>query len=139
MKRLHRGYRCHATGGYGDLWAGADATYALATLSLAKEDANRRVVAFEIGFGRLDWTMEQFSEEQLRALSAWPERSIEGIGEVQGWAVHSTVTARKSYFDQKYPVVGVLKEYEGEKLRESDRCLSFVQDAEPLSTDVDPF
>eukprot|EP00913_Durusdinium_trenchii_P002395 g2211.t1 len=68
-----------AGGGYGDLWAGNDATYALATLSLDKKDASR-----------LDWELSQFNEQQLKALAAW-----------------------KSYFDQKYPVVGVLKEYEG--------------------------
>jgi hypothetical protein len=32
---------CQSPGGYGDLWAGCDCTYALATLSLDKEDANR--------------------------------------------------------------------------------------------------
>eukprot|EP00435_Cladocopium_sp_Y103_P027270 s198_g6.t1 len=67
---------------YGDLWAGCDCTYALATLSLDKEDANR-----------LDWEMSQFSEQQLKALAAW-----------------------KSYFDQKYEVVGVLAEYEGRNI-----------------------
>eukprot|EP00931_Biecheleriopsis_adriatica_P009503 TRINITY_DN11057_c0_g1_i2.p2 TRINITY_DN11057_c0_g1~~TRINITY_DN11057_c0_g1_i2.p2 ORF type:complete len:144 (+),score=43.03 TRINITY_DN11057_c0_g1_i2:48-479(+) len=46
--------------GYGDLWAGRDATYALATLSLEKKDANR-----------LDWEMSQFNEGQLKALAAW--------------------------------------------------------------------
>eukprot|EP00434_Breviolum_minutum_P007133 symbB.v1.2.006295.t1/scaffold375.1/size220138/13 len=69
-------------GGYGDIWAGCDCTYALATLSLEKKDANR-----------LDWEMSQFSEQELKALAAW-----------------------KSYFDQKYEVVGVLKEYEGRDL-----------------------
>ncbi|CAL1129549.1 unnamed protein product [Cladocopium goreaui] len=71
-----------AGGGYGDLWAGCDCTYALATLSLDKEDANR-----------LDWEMSQFSEQQVKALAAW-----------------------KSYFDQKYEVVGVLAEYEGRNI-----------------------
>ncbi|OLP74051.1 hypothetical protein AK812_SmicGene46522, partial [Symbiodinium microadriaticum] len=46
--------------GYGDLWAGSDATFALATLSLEKKDRNR-----------LDWTMEQFNDQQLKALAAW--------------------------------------------------------------------
>eukprot|EP00933_Yihiella_yeosuensis_P057382 TRINITY_DN57164_c0_g1_i1.p1 TRINITY_DN57164_c0_g1~~TRINITY_DN57164_c0_g1_i1.p1 ORF type:complete len:163 (+),score=42.59 TRINITY_DN57164_c0_g1_i1:91-579(+) len=46
--------------GYGDLWAGSDATYALATLSLKKEDANR-----------LDWEMSQFTEMNLKALAGW--------------------------------------------------------------------
>eukprot|EP00439_Symbiodinium_sp_Y106_P028304 s3360_g3.t1 len=68
-----------AGGGYGDLWAGSDATFALATLSLEKKDRNR-----------LDWTMEQFNDQQLKALAAW-----------------------KRYFDVKYPVVGTLKEYQG--------------------------
>ena len=68
--------------------------------------------------------MEQFSEEQLRALSAWPGHSIEGMRSKV--CVHG-MTARKSYFDQKYPVVGVLKEYEGKKLREKDRLIQNIE------------
>mmetsp|Transcript_16059 Transcript_16059/g.38016 ORF Transcript_16059/g.38016 Transcript_16059/m.38016 type:complete len:173 (-) Transcript_16059:144-662(-) len=49
-----------AGGGYGDLWAGSDATFALATLSLERKDRNR-----------LDWEMSQFNDGQLRALAAW--------------------------------------------------------------------
>ncbi|CAK9064340.1 unnamed protein product [Durusdinium trenchii] len=83
-----------AGGGYGDLWAGNDATYALATLSLDKKDASR-----------LDWELSQFNEQQLKALAAW-----------------------KSYFDQKYPVVGVLKEYEGRCIDLPDSlCATQVQ------------
>eukprot|EP00927_Polykrikos_kofoidii_P041610 TRINITY_DN35467_c0_g1_i1.p1 TRINITY_DN35467_c0_g1~~TRINITY_DN35467_c0_g1_i1.p1 ORF type:complete len:174 (-),score=33.43 TRINITY_DN35467_c0_g1_i1:228-749(-) len=46
--------------GYGALWAGKDATLALATLSLKPEDANRT-----------DFTVSQFNEEELRALAGW--------------------------------------------------------------------
>lgn len=65
--------------GYGKLWAGKDATYALATLSLKPEDANKQ-----------DFELEDFTEEQHKALA--------------GWFKH---------FTTKYPVVGTLKEHEG--------------------------
>ncbi|CAL1129792.1 unnamed protein product [Cladocopium goreaui] len=46
--------------GYGRLWAGKDATYALAVLSLKPEDANK-----------LDFTLKQFTDEQRTALAGW--------------------------------------------------------------------
>ncbi|CAE7475355.1 ANK3 [Symbiodinium sp. CCMP2456] len=46
--------------GYGRLWAGKDATFALATLSLKPEDANK-----------LDFTLAQFTEDQRKALAGW--------------------------------------------------------------------
>jgi len=46
--------------GYGKLWAGNDATYSLATLSLNAEDADK-----------LDYTLEDFTPEQQKALAGW--------------------------------------------------------------------
>ncbi|CAE7336463.1 ANK3 [Symbiodinium natans] len=46
--------------GYGRLWAGRDATFALATLSLKPEDANV-----------LDFTLAQFTDDQRKALAGW--------------------------------------------------------------------
>lgn len=46
--------------GYGQLWAGRDASYALATLSLKPEDVNR-----------LDWSVDSLDETQLTALAGW--------------------------------------------------------------------
>eukprot|EP00927_Polykrikos_kofoidii_P049696 TRINITY_DN43719_c0_g1_i1.p1 TRINITY_DN43719_c0_g1~~TRINITY_DN43719_c0_g1_i1.p1 ORF type:complete len:274 (+),score=66.78 TRINITY_DN43719_c0_g1_i1:51-872(+) len=46
--------------GYGKLWAGKDATYALALTSLKPEDANK-----------MDFKLSDFSEEQRKALSGW--------------------------------------------------------------------
>lgn len=46
--------------GYGKVWAGRDATYALAMSSLRDEDANR-----------LDWDAKDFNTAQLRALQMW--------------------------------------------------------------------
>eukprot|EP00929_Paragymnodinium_shiwhaense_P102998 TRINITY_DN66273_c0_g1_i1.p1 TRINITY_DN66273_c0_g1~~TRINITY_DN66273_c0_g1_i1.p1 ORF type:complete len:173 (+),score=56.80 TRINITY_DN66273_c0_g1_i1:74-592(+) len=65
--------------GYGGLWAGKDATLAFATLSLKPEDANR-----------LDFTLGQFNEQEMRALA--------------GWFRH---------FSSKYQQVGTLSEYQG--------------------------
>uniref|UniRef100_A0A7S4PUT4 Cytochrome b5 heme-binding domain-containing protein n=1 Tax=Alexandrium monilatum TaxID=311494 RepID=A0A7S4PUT4_9DINO len=46
--------------GYGALWAGKDATFALAKLSLRPEDANR-----------VDWALEDLSGDELAVLGAW--------------------------------------------------------------------
>ncbi|CAE8710705.1 unnamed protein product [Polarella glacialis] len=46
--------------GYGKLWAGRDATYSLATLSLKMEDANT-----------MDFTLDQFTPDQVQALAGW--------------------------------------------------------------------
>merc|ERR1712061_774582 len=64
--------------GYGKLWAGKDSTYAMATVSLKAQDANR-----------LDFKLEDFDEQQFRALAGWYK-----------------------HFTTKYPVVGTLKEYD---------------------------
>eukprot|EP00933_Yihiella_yeosuensis_P043553 TRINITY_DN38394_c0_g1_i1.p1 TRINITY_DN38394_c0_g1~~TRINITY_DN38394_c0_g1_i1.p1 ORF type:complete len:261 (+),score=47.79 TRINITY_DN38394_c0_g1_i1:53-835(+) len=65
--------------GYGKLWAGRDATYSLATLSLKPDDANI-----------LDYTIEQFTPDQHKALAGWYK-----------------------HFTTKYTIVGRLKEYDG--------------------------
>mmetsp|Transcript_127167 Transcript_127167/g.354094 ORF Transcript_127167/g.354094 Transcript_127167/m.354094 type:complete len:275 (-) Transcript_127167:112-936(-) len=46
--------------GYGKLWAGKDTTWAMATVSLKVEDANR-----------FDFKLEDLSEEQFKALAGW--------------------------------------------------------------------
>mmetsp|Transcript_88183 Transcript_88183/g.248123 ORF Transcript_88183/g.248123 Transcript_88183/m.248123 type:complete len:270 (+) Transcript_88183:64-873(+) len=46
--------------GYGKLWAGKDATYALATLSLQASDANK-----------LDFKISDFDADQMKALAGW--------------------------------------------------------------------
>eukprot|EP00929_Paragymnodinium_shiwhaense_P113734 TRINITY_DN82036_c0_g1_i1.p1 TRINITY_DN82036_c0_g1~~TRINITY_DN82036_c0_g1_i1.p1 ORF type:complete len:252 (+),score=71.34 TRINITY_DN82036_c0_g1_i1:73-828(+) len=65
--------------GYGALWSGRDATYALAKLSLEAKDANR-----------LDFKLDDFSEDERKALAGWYK-----------------------HFTTKYPVVGTLQEYDG--------------------------
>lgn len=66
--------------GYGALWAGADATYALATLSLKAEDANK-----------LDYKMSDFTDDQKNALAGWYKHftskyTIVGrLQEYEGW------------------------------------------------------
>jgi hypothetical protein len=77
---------CSASGsirhgvGYGALWAGRDATYALATLSLNKDDAGRR-----------DFTLEDFNAEQQKALAGWYKhfttkyQVIGTMKEYEGW------------------------------------------------------
>eukprot|EP00425_Heterocapsa_triquetra_P034154 CAMPEP_0195099376 /NCGR_PEP_ID=MMETSP0448-20130528/58243_1 /TAXON_ID=66468 /ORGANISM="Heterocapsa triquestra, Strain CCMP 448" /LENGTH=170 /DNA_ID=CAMNT_0040134255 /DNA_START=31 /DNA_END=540 /DNA_ORIENTATION=+ len=64
---------------YGKIWAGKDATFALATLSLKPVDTNK-----------LDFTLDQFTPEQKKALAGWYK-----------------------HFTAKYKVIGSLKEYEG--------------------------
>mmetsp|Transcript_40888 Transcript_40888/g.89495 ORF Transcript_40888/g.89495 Transcript_40888/m.89495 type:complete len:258 (-) Transcript_40888:202-975(-) len=46
--------------GYGKLWAGRDATYALATLSLVPDDANK-----------FDFELSDFTPDQHKALAGW--------------------------------------------------------------------
>jgi len=66
--------------GYGKLWAGKDATFSLATLSLKEEDANK-----------LDFTLKDFTEEQHKALAGWYKHfttkyAIVGqLKEYEGW------------------------------------------------------
>eukprot|EP00930_Biecheleria_cincta_P069948 TRINITY_DN5761_c0_g1_i1.p1 TRINITY_DN5761_c0_g1~~TRINITY_DN5761_c0_g1_i1.p1 ORF type:complete len:200 (-),score=38.33 TRINITY_DN5761_c0_g1_i1:101-700(-) len=66
--------------GYGKLWAGKDATYALAHASLKAEDANV-----------LDYDLTNWEESTMEALGSWCK-----------------------HFLSKYPVVGALKEYDGQ-------------------------
>lgn len=51
--------------GYGALWAGRDATYSLATLSLKPEDACR-----------MDFKLSDFDDEQKKALAGWYKHFI---------------------------------------------------------------
>jgi len=66
--------------GYGRLWAGRDATYSLATLSLKPEDANR-----------LDFKLSDFTADQHKALAGWYKHfttKYEVVGvlkEYDGW------------------------------------------------------
>lgn len=46
--------------GYGKLWAGRDATYCLAKMSLKPADCNK-----------LDWNFDDFSEAEQKALDGW--------------------------------------------------------------------
>jgi len=66
--------------GYGKLWAGCDATHALATLSLNPADANK-----------LDWKIEDLTDSHRTALAGWYKHfttKYEVIGklkEYEGW------------------------------------------------------
>lgn len=66
--------------GYGKLWAGRDATYSLATLSLKPEHANI-----------LDYKLEQFTPEQHKALAGWYKhfttkyKVVGRLKEYDGW------------------------------------------------------
>mmetsp|Transcript_88811 Transcript_88811/g.185638 ORF Transcript_88811/g.185638 Transcript_88811/m.185638 type:complete len:242 (+) Transcript_88811:180-905(+) len=66
--------------GYGKLWAGKDATWSLATLSLKPEDANI-----------LTYKMSDFSEEQKTALAGWYKHFttkypvVGKLREYEGW------------------------------------------------------
>lgn len=65
--------------GYGKLWGGRDATFALAMMSLNPEDASN-----------LTWTWEELPHDNRISLKSW-----------------------RDHFAKKYPVVGVMKEYDG--------------------------
>lgn len=66
--------------GYGKLWAGNDATYSLATLSLKPEDADK-----------LDYKLEDFTADQQKALAGWYKHFttkypiIGRMKEYEGW------------------------------------------------------
>uniref|UniRef100_A0A7S1Q7I4 Cytochrome b5 heme-binding domain-containing protein n=1 Tax=Alexandrium catenella TaxID=2925 RepID=A0A7S1Q7I4_ALECA len=66
--------------GYGKLWAGKDTTYAMATVSLKDYDANK-----------FDFKLEDFSEEQFKALCGWYKhfttkyRTVGKLKELEGW------------------------------------------------------
>jgi len=96
--------------GYGKLWAGKDATYALAVLSLKPEEANK-----------LDFTLDQFTDEQRTALAGWYK-----------------------HFTARYPVVGRLREYDGwdfsaiEKEAERQRPFGLKEDTTPEPAAEEP-
>jgi len=66
--------------GYGKLWAGRDTTYAMATVSLKDYDANK-----------LDFKLEDFNEDQFKALAGWYKhfttkyRAVGKLKELQDW------------------------------------------------------
>jgi len=68
------------TAGYGALWAGRDATYSLATLSLKAEDASK-----------MDFKLADFTDEQKKALAGWYKhfttkyKVIGTMREYDGW------------------------------------------------------
>eukprot|EP00930_Biecheleria_cincta_P069949 TRINITY_DN5761_c0_g1_i2.p1 TRINITY_DN5761_c0_g1~~TRINITY_DN5761_c0_g1_i2.p1 ORF type:complete len:225 (-),score=43.65 TRINITY_DN5761_c0_g1_i2:101-775(-) len=91
--------------GYGKLWAGKDATYALAHASLKAEDAN--VLDYDL----TNWEERPFkgvckaymsSSEAVLNATHVKESTMEALG---SWCKH---------FLSKYPVVGALKEYDGQ-------------------------
>eukprot|EP00405_Crypthecodinium_cohnii_P047843 CAMPEP_0206575578 /NCGR_PEP_ID=MMETSP0325_2-20121206/30171_1 /ASSEMBLY_ACC=CAM_ASM_000347 /TAXON_ID=2866 /ORGANISM="Crypthecodinium cohnii, Strain Seligo" /LENGTH=250 /DNA_ID=CAMNT_0054080493 /DNA_START=67 /DNA_END=816 /DNA_ORIENTATION=- len=77
--------------GYGKLWAGRDATWSLATLSLKAEDANI-----------MDFKVSELTEEQHKALAGWYKHfttkyTIVGkLKEYEGWDFSSVVEEAKS-------------------------------------------
>lgn len=66
--------------GYGKLWHGKDTTYAMATVSLKAHDANK-----------FDFTLEDFSEDQTKALAGWYKhfttkyRQVGTLKELRDW------------------------------------------------------
>eukprot|EP00429_Kryptoperidinium_foliaceum_P073994 CAMPEP_0176223516 /NCGR_PEP_ID=MMETSP0121_2-20121125/20783_1 /TAXON_ID=160619 /ORGANISM="Kryptoperidinium foliaceum, Strain CCMP 1326" /LENGTH=252 /DNA_ID=CAMNT_0017562749 /DNA_START=1 /DNA_END=759 /DNA_ORIENTATION=- len=78
-------------GMYGKLWAGRDATYSLATLSLKEEDVNK-----------LDFQLTDFTKEQHKALAGWYKHfttkyTVVGkLKEYEGWDFSSIEEEAKS-------------------------------------------
>lgn len=76
---------------YGKIWAGKDATFALATMSLSPSDANR-----------LSFTMNDFSEQQLDTLAGWYKHFtskypvVGSLKEYEAWDFSSVQEAAKS-------------------------------------------
>lgn len=77
--------------GYGKLWAGKEATYSLATVSLKPEDANR-----------LDYKVSEFTEDQHKALAGWYKHFttkypvIGTLKEYDGWDFSSVFKEAES-------------------------------------------
>jgi len=77
--------------GYGKLWAGRDATYALATLSLKPEEANR-----------MDFKLSDFDADQTKALAGWYKHFttkypiVGALKEYEGWDFSSVEELAKS-------------------------------------------
>ncbi len=71
--------------GYGNLWGGRDATYALSTMSLERTDANKLP-----GMGEHGWDLNASKEQEKSALVSW-----------------------RDHFDEKYTVVGTHEAYVG--------------------------
>jgi predicted heme/steroid binding protein len=81
--------------GYGKLWAGRDATYSLATLSLDANDANR-----------MDFKLEDFTADQQKALAGWYKHFttkypvIGKMKEYEGWdfsTIHEQAKSEKPF------------------------------------------
>eukprot|EP00435_Cladocopium_sp_Y103_P010509 s170_g2.t1 len=68
------------THGYGKLWAGKDCTWAMATVSLKADDANR-----------LDFKLEELEELQFKSLAGWYKhftekyRQVGTLQELKDW------------------------------------------------------
>jgi len=77
--------------GYGKLWAGRDATYALAMLSLKQEDANK-----------FDYKITDFTPEQHKALASWYKhfttkyKTVGKLKEYEGWDFSTVVEESKA-------------------------------------------
>lgn len=77
--------------GYGKLWAGCDATWALATLSLNSQDANK-----------LDWKLSDLTKDQHKALAGWYKhfttkyQVVGTLKEYDGWDFSSVEEESKS-------------------------------------------
>jgi predicted heme/steroid binding protein len=72
--------------GYGKLWAGKDTTWAMATVSLKAEDANK-----------FDFAISDLNEDQFKALAGWYKhfttkyRKIGTLRELEDWDFTSVV------------------------------------------------
>jgi len=77
--------------GYGKLWAGKDTTFAMATVSLKADDANK-----------FDFKLEDFSEEQSKALAGWFKhfttkyRTVGTLKELKDWDFSSVERAAEA-------------------------------------------
>mmetsp|Transcript_53484 Transcript_53484/g.124585 ORF Transcript_53484/g.124585 Transcript_53484/m.124585 type:complete len:264 (+) Transcript_53484:62-853(+) len=76
------------TFGYGKLWAGKDCTWAMATVSLKADDANR-----------LDFSVEDLEEMQFKSLAGWYKhftekyRQVGTVEELKDWDFASVKAA----------------------------------------------
>ncbi|CAK9054827.1 unnamed protein product [Durusdinium trenchii] len=74
--------------GYGKLWGGKDCTWAMATVSLKGEDANR-----------LDFKLQELEELQFKSLAGWYKhftekyRQVGTLEELKDWDWSSVITA----------------------------------------------
>lgn len=76
--------------GYGKLWAGKDCTWAMATVSLKAEDANR-----------LDFKLEELEELQFKSLAGWYKhftekyRQVGALQELKDWDFSNIIAEAK--------------------------------------------